>query len=183
VFRVYAGQTEIVESISGGTDLGDLRGDGYVIAKMIQVDTSALDGILSGADADIQAALETIDGHVHASLYAALMHASRHLSGGSDAIKLDDLAAPDDTTDLNVSISRHGLLPKLSGVGTDYFGGDGLYHTVPTGGSGTGSGDVSGPASAVDGNIAVFDGPTGKIIRDGGSLRMKNKLFENSNLI
>jgi len=30
------------------------------------------------------------------------------------------------------------------------------------------TGDVVGPASAVDGNLAVFDGVTGKLIRDGG---------------
>jgi hypothetical protein len=32
-----------------------------------------------------------------------------------------------------------------------------------------GSGDVVGPASAIDGNFAVFDGATGKLIKDGGS--------------
>jgi hypothetical protein len=31
-----------------------------------------------------------------------------------------------------------------------------------------GSGDVQGPPSATDGNLAVFDGPSGKVIRDGG---------------
>jgi hypothetical protein len=35
--------------------------------------------------------------------------------------------------------------------------------------SGTGSGDVVGPASAVDNRIAVFDGTTGKLLKDGGS--------------
>jgi len=39
-------------------------------------------------------------------------HHTTHESGGSDAIKLDDLAAPDDNTDLNVSTSKHGLCPK-----------------------------------------------------------------------
>ncbi len=34
---------------------------------------------------------------------------------------------------------------------------------------GTGFGDVAGPASAVDGNIALFNGTTGKIIKDGGT--------------
>ncbi len=33
---------------------------------------------------------------------------------------------------------------------------------------GMGLGDVSGPASAVDNNLAVYDGITGKIIKDGG---------------
>lgn len=38
---------------------------------------------------------------------------------------------------------------------------------LPAGG---GSGDVVGPSSAVDGNLAVFDGTTGKLLKDGGSL-------------
>jgi hypothetical protein len=46
-------------------------------------------------------------------------HASSHHSGGSDAIKLDDLATPDDNTDLNVSTSRHGLTPKIIGSDGD----------------------------------------------------------------
>lgn len=36
-------------------------------------------------------------------------------------------------------------------------------------GGGGGSGDVVGPASAVDDRIATFDGVTGKLIQDGGS--------------
>ena len=33
---------------------------------------------------------------------------------------------------------------------------------------GSGSGDVSGPGSSTDGNITVFDGATGKLIKDSG---------------
>lgn len=33
----------------------------------------------------------------------------------------------------------------------------------------SGSGDVAGPASAVDDRIATFDGTTGKVIQDGGA--------------
>lgn len=36
------------------------------------------------------------------------------------------------------------------------------------GGGGGGSGDVVGPASATDGNLVVFDGTTGKLVKDGG---------------
>lgn len=39
-------------------------------------------------------------------------HHTTHESGGSDAIKLDDLAAPDDNTDLDASAAKHGLMPK-----------------------------------------------------------------------
>jgi hypothetical protein len=35
--------------------------------------------------------------------------------------------------------------------------------------AGSGSGDVVGPASAVDDRIATFDGTTGKLIQDGGA--------------
>lgn len=40
---------------------------------------------------------------------------------------------------------------------------------TPLGGGGGGSGDVVGPAGAVDNRIAVFDGATGKAIKDGGA--------------
>jgi hypothetical protein len=44
--------------------------------------------------------------------YAQLAHAARHASGGADAVKLDDLAAPDDNTDLNATVYAHGLMSK-----------------------------------------------------------------------
>ena len=50
-------------------------------------------------------------------------HKSDHESGGGDAIKLDDLAAPDDNTDLDADESAHGLCPKLgmASVDTQYI--------------------------------------------------------------
>jgi len=59
-------------------------------------------------------------------------HASAHQSGGGDAIKLDNLATPDDNTDLNVSITAHGLTPKLSNVLTQFLNGQGGW-TAPVG--------------------------------------------------
>lgn len=62
-------------------------------------------------------------------------HASSHLSGAGDAIKLDDLAAPEDNTDLNASTSAHGLLRKLGGGTTNYLRADGSWSEPPgTGG-------------------------------------------------
>lgn len=60
-------------------------------------------------------------------------HATTHLSGGADAVKLDDLAAPDDNTDLNASAAAHGLLPKLSGTATEYLTGVGTWVAVSGG--------------------------------------------------
>jgi hypothetical protein len=43
------------------------------------------------------------------------------------ATKLDDLTAPDDNTDLNASMTAHGLLKKLSNVSTQYMSGTGVW--------------------------------------------------------
>jgi len=40
---------------------------------------------------------------------------------------------------------------------------------VSSSGGGGGSGDVTGPSGATADNIATYNGPTGKIIKDGGS--------------
>jgi hypothetical protein len=64
------------------------------------------------------------------------LHATHHQSGGIDPIKLDDLATPDDNTDLDVSTSRHGLVPKISGS-DDYVltkSGSSAVWAAPTGG-------------------------------------------------
>lgn len=50
---------------------------------------------------------------------APTAHAASHASGGSDAVKLDDLAAPDDNTDRDATTSLHGLMPKLDKVKLD----------------------------------------------------------------
>jgi len=48
------------------------------------------------------------------SIRTPLGHHTSHEAGGGDAIKLDDLAAPDDNTDLNASTSAHGLVVKAT---------------------------------------------------------------------
>lgn len=60
-----------------------------------------------------------------------LAHAPSHKSGGSDPIKLDELAAPTDILTLNASAAAHGLLAKLSGLVADVLRGDGTFGAVP----------------------------------------------------
>jgi hypothetical protein len=54
-------------------------------------------------------------------------HKTRHQDGGADEIKLDDLGTPDDNTDLDVSITAHGLVPKAPNDRTKFLRGDGIW--------------------------------------------------------
>jgi hypothetical protein len=62
-----------------------------------------------------------------ASNYAGITHASRHKTGGADAIKLDELAAPTDVTTLNATTSAHGLLKKLPNDAYQFLDGAGNW--------------------------------------------------------
>lgn len=63
--------------------------------------------------------------------YAGITHASRHQSGGADPVKLDDLAATDDNTDLNASVAAHGLMQKYPGGTSNFLRADGSF-AAPT---------------------------------------------------
>jgi len=72
---------------------------------------------------------KTTDDH-HAKL-----HAADHGEGQPDAVKLDDLAVPDDNTDLDASTSVHGLMQKYPGGTTDFLRADGSFAVPPSGGT------------------------------------------------
>lgn len=92
--------------------------------------------LVSAADyAAMRSLLDLEAGTDFPSLSTFNAHATRHQSGGADAIKLDDLAAPDDNTDLNATTGAHGLLPKLGGGTTNFLRADGTW-AAPPGGSG-----------------------------------------------
>jgi hypothetical protein len=93
------------------------------------------------------------------------VHHTQHEAGGSDQIKLDDLALPDDTTDLDASTVRHGLLPKLTGTSTQFLAGNGQWVTGPIGPVGPqGITGAQGPQGVV--GPQGVPGPTG---RDGAT--------------
>gem|GEM_PF-5359892 len=86
-------------------------------------------------------------------------HPGTYLPAGT---KLDDLAAPDDNTDRNASVTAHGLCPKLDGIATNCLQGDGTWGPK----SSSGGGDVSGPASSTDNAVPRFDGIGGKTLQN-----------------
>jgi hypothetical protein len=101
-------------------------------------------------------------------------HATSHKTGGSDAIKLDELDTPTDVTTLNATTSAHGLLRKLNGSATSYLDGTGSWST-PAGTGGGGGSSISGalplyfhPASphANDEEFESTTAPSGWELRD-----------------
>lgn len=73
----------------------------------------------------------------------------------------------------------HRVVDWVGGTGSkpatgSYVGATGLVPNIADGvdirgAAGAGSGDVSGPAGATDGHMAVFDGATGKLVKGGGA--------------
>lgn len=64
-----------------------------------------------------------------------LAHAASHQDDGSDELVLDTLGEPTDNTNLDVSITAHGLFPKLPNNAAVFWNGAGAFST-PSGGSG-----------------------------------------------
>ncbi len=110
---------------TGTQDIASVTG----VVPAAQGGAGTVSGILkANGSGTVSAAVSNTD-------FAAATHATRHQSGGADAIKLDDLATPDDNTDLDATTGRHGLLPKLGGGTSNFLRADGTW-AAPAGGSG-----------------------------------------------
>ena len=113
---------------------------------------SDLNGIISDATLDDASSART-----------PLAHAVSHKAGGSDAVQLDELAAPSDNTNLNASTSAHGLLPKLSGLSTDALKGDGSWGPVASSGGGLEWEEASSNTQAEDGKGYLADASSNSV--------------------
>lgn len=92
--------------------------NGAAVRTTIGAGTSSFDGVYSS--------LTGIP-----ATFAPSTHAVNHKSGGSDTIKLDELAAPTDITTLDASTSAHGLMMKYPGGTTNFLRSDGTF-AAPT---------------------------------------------------
>jgi len=88
-----------------------------------------------------------------------------NLSGtntGDQTLPTDATITITDVTTNNSSTSKHGWFPKLP-TPAGLFLKDDMTWSAPSG-----SGDVVGPAGATANNVVLFDGITGKLIKDSG---------------
>ena len=99
----------------------------------------------------------------------AQTHATAHASGGADAVKLDDLSAPDDNTDLNFSTSVHGLVPKGTNVG-NFLKDDGTW-------AAGGSGAVTALNNATVNEMVTIGATTTELEAEANLLYDGNTMF------
>lgn len=109
----HAPQAHAASHKGGGSDAIDAA-TVSVNGLMSSTDKTKLDGVATGADVT--------------GSNPPQAHAASHASGGGDAVKLDDLSAPDDNTDLDATVSAHGLLPKLGGGTSNFLRADGTWN-------------------------------------------------------
>jgi len=101
----------------------------------------------------------------HSGMEEIVVNAGAAVTLGTDTnaftgVGLKDVAAGPTVT------ATHGALYKKTGSDGLWWKGDTTAEIDISAGGG-GSGDVVGPASATDGNIALYDGTTGKLIKNG----------------
>lgn len=164
-----------LDDLAAPDDNTDLDASTAKHGLMSKADKTKLDSLENeGALEEIGAALaddDTIavtDTSATAKKKTLVSRVWTYVSGKLAAFKLDDLAAPDDNTDLNASTSAHGLLPKLSGAATEFLNGTGAFSTPAgntpfTGDSGTGGAHGLVPAPAAG------DGAAAKFLSAGGT--------------
>jgi hypothetical protein len=91
-------------------------------------------------------------------------------------IKLDQFAEPDDSTDLNATSTRHGLLPKLENTGTKVLYDDGTWQLPPGA-----SGGEANTASNVGTGEDIFKQKSGQDLQFRGIAKGSNLVSVTTN--
>ena len=115
---------------------------------------------------------DLIDSNYSAASFATTEHIhTGYLASDGTAVDSDKLDGYDSThfatvdhTHANATATTSGFLPILENTTTKYLRDDGTWQTV----TGSGAGDVTGPATSIVGNIVTFNSTDGKSISDSG---------------
>jgi len=127
--------SEIIAPSGTGIDLDD----GHLHTTIGELNVGTGGDVATGSEltafvADLYGNTFTGSGEIKVTEAGVIpLHGPSHTSGQTDAIKLDDFAAPDDNADLNVGLSAHGLMVKLPGGTDTFFRADGSYAQPPVG--------------------------------------------------
>ena len=117
---------------------------------------AALANIANGSIPDVK--LQSTFVHASGDAAPTFTSALGVASGGTGQTSLSAL-----TLSLSLfSPTQQGVVSGSGGGTTNYLRADGTWSTPP------GAGNVSGPVSSTDQDLAIFSGATGKIITDGG---------------
>ena len=158
------------------------------VASDIIVDASGFEGILSEDDVNVQHALETLDAHDHDGVYQPVGDYATNtyvngLLAGADAMIFKGTIGTGGTVTALPTAYNAGWTFKVITAGTyaakNCEVGDMLLATVDRAeGQGVNGdwaviqtnidGAVTGPTSSVNNQVAIFDGVSGKIIKDSG---------------
>lgn len=160
------------------------------LAADILVDTTSFNGILTGTEANVQLALNKLDDHIHDDRYPVIEEGNPYtkksyvdgLLGAADAMIFKGTIGTGGTVTALPVPYQAGWTYKVITAGT-YAGkntevGDLLVATADQNVEVVNSewtvvqtnidGAVTGPVSSTDNHVAIFDGATGKIIKDSG---------------
>lgn len=118
-----------------------------------------------GSNATFTVTSDGSDGYLlNAGIPAGKGFIFRGAYSGVTAYALGDVVRNNNSSWIALQTTTGNAPPTLPSTSNAYW-----ELLVAAGANGTGTGDVVGPALAVDNRIAVFDGTTGKLLKDGGS--------------
>lgn len=117
-------------NLAQNTIIGRVTASTGVPEALTAANVRTIINVADGATANAKATgaeLDTGTDDVKFATAKALADSAYAKTTDITATKLDDLSAPDDNTDLNVSATAHGLCPKFPNNTTTFLRGDGTY--------------------------------------------------------